>query len=54
MVEEEEEIGNKWRDGERLLFSHAKDEVCRAMKCELDRAVHWSKNLCSVRKQLML
>lgn len=28
-----------------LLFSCANEEVCRAMKCELDHAVHWSKNL---------
>ena len=35
---EEEEIGSKWRDRERLLFSCANDEVCRAMKCELVRS----------------
>lgn len=37
-MEEEEEIGSKWRDRERLLFSCANDEVCRAMKCELVRS----------------
>lgn len=37
-MEEEEEIGSKWRDRERLLFSCANYEVCRAMKCELVRS----------------
>lgn len=31
-------------EGQRLLFGCANDEVCRAMKCKLDHAVHWSKS----------
>lgn len=34
-------------EGQRLLFGCANDEVCRAMKCKLDHAVHWSKS-CAV------